>query len=114
MRAVVATMLALVALPAAAVIIDVEHGKTDCYAGVDVMGGMVQCHDGDPTCDADGTPDGRCTFEMRVCVHVRGIRRCTLRRIERVDVSDVRCSGCVPDIPLPAVPASHQRCGDVA
>jgi len=29
----------------------------------------VTCVDGDPTCDADGAADGRCTFEVAACVN---------------------------------------------
>ena len=29
---------------------------------------VVECQDGDPICDADGRADGRCTFNVSVCV----------------------------------------------
>ncbi len=48
-----------------------------------VLGDMVTCHDGDPSCDADGAPDGVCTFEVRACVNVPGIGACEPRELTR-------------------------------
>ena len=31
---------------------------------------VAACTDGDATCDADGTADGRCTFAVRLCLNV--------------------------------------------
>jgi hypothetical protein len=53
--------------------------NTDCFVewlvlpARQVRDGMparnINCADGDPTCDADGTADGRCTFEVAACVN---------------------------------------------
>ena len=32
--------------------------------------GTISCHDGDPTCDADGTADGTCHFALGACLNV--------------------------------------------
>ncbi|HXJ36504.1 MAG TPA: hypothetical protein VMS22_20910 [Candidatus Eisenbacteria bacterium] len=55
--------------------------KSDCYAvfnGVDANVGtnQLQCKDGDP-CDADGTTDGTCTFNISVCAYEQGDAGCT-------------------------------------
>jgi len=38
----------------------------------------LQCRDGDPSCDADGTVDGTCTFDAALCLNVpdRGLPGC--------------------------------------
>src|SRR5262249_60414769 len=55
---------------------------TDCYALFELAADVplsassfptVTCTDGDPSCDADGMPDGVCRFDVRVCVHVPGV-----------------------------------------
>jgi len=38
----------------------------------------VFCRDGDPHCDVDGAVDGHCTFDVRLCVNVRGVAGCRL------------------------------------
>jgi len=89
------------------------HSQRDCYvlfelaADVQVSNtfGGVSCIDGDPTCDADGVPDGVCEFSIRVCAHVPGVLGCRPRRIGEIRVSD-------PAIPLPPVPLARERCGD--
>jgi hypothetical protein len=50
-------------------------GQTECLARFEVAGGTadrggvtLECRDGDPTCDADGVPDGTCLVESRVCI----------------------------------------------
>jgi hypothetical protein len=57
--------------------------KTDCSAEFQIVDpsnlpfrdshgriNQVQtCHDGDPTCDADGAADGACTFRVAVCLN---------------------------------------------
>ena len=47
--------------------------KSDCYVELAVQGAtaikankVVSCRDGDP-CDADGVPDGTCTFKVALC-----------------------------------------------
>jgi len=58
--------------------------RTDCrasYRVLDPSGGtkvtkhkktttVPTCHDGDPSCDADGAADGTCTFRMQLCFDV--------------------------------------------
>ena len=87
---------------------------TDCYALFELAADVplsgsslstVTCTDGDPSCDADGIPDGVCQFSMRVCAHVPGFPGCRPRRI-----GEIWLSGGV--IPLPPVPLSRERCGE--
>lgn len=55
--------------------------KADCYAGVDVTGitntaKKIVCVEGDP-CDVGGCGDGKCTFQVSVCVNQSGVPGCT-------------------------------------
>ena len=90
---------------------------TDCYALFELAADVplsassfptVTCTDGDPSCDADGIPDGVCRFDIRICVHVPGIAECRPRR-----VGEIRVGGSfgASAIPLPELPASRERCG---
>jgi hypothetical protein len=93
--------------------------ETDCYAAFDGVNGgraTASCVDGDPSCDHDGAADGVCGFDVRVCVHVPRIRGCRPRRIGDIWVSGVTqtCGGRHVDLPLPALPAARERCGDFA
>jgi len=111
--------LALVATwvgaPAAtALVLGGGPANTDCYAafdGVTANRGMtgVDCTDGDPSCDADGFADGTCTFKIRVCAGVSGVRRCQPRSVERISVRG-RGKGTV-SVPLPPLPATTESCG---
>jgi hypothetical protein len=56
--------------------------EADCYAGVDVTGvssndpKLVECTEGD-ACDLSGCGDGKCTFQVAVCVNETGLAGCT-------------------------------------
>jgi hypothetical protein len=58
----------------------------------------VRCTDGDPTCDADGTVDGVCTFEVAVCANSTfDPARCTSNGIDAIDVVHSIDDGTDPD-----------------
>jgi hypothetical protein len=54
----------------------------DCYVGLDVEGvsdtssGKVECTEGD-ACDTGPCGDGKCTFDIEVCVNEAGVSGCT-------------------------------------
>ncbi len=57
------------------------NATADCYAGLDVTGVMgatrrIECTEGDP-CDVGKCGDGKCTFEVSVCVNQTGVPGCT-------------------------------------
>ena len=45
-------------------------------------GVAARCQDGDPACDADGLPDGACTFSPRVCLNMGGCASASVRRVK--------------------------------
>jgi hypothetical protein len=47
----------------------------------------INCRDGDPACDVDGTPDGTCTISATLCLDVGGCAQGPIQSI-RVDGSD--------------------------
>src|SRR4051812_25535304 len=59
----------------------------DCVAVFDVPGAnkpppprtpnAIDCVDGDPTCDADGTRNAACVFPVRVCLNSTAFAACT-------------------------------------
>lgn len=70
-----------------AAIVDGGGAKaTDCLGVFDVPGAnkpappraprRVDCVDGDPTCDADGERNGRCEFDVRLCVNSSATSNC--------------------------------------
>jgi len=85
---IVASIL-LIALPAHGEdLVRIRGGgpaRTDCMVVTDVVAGAasangrrLHCTDGDPACDADGTPNGVCALTARVCLDAPGIARCLL------------------------------------
>jgi hypothetical protein len=91
-RLPVALLLALLAArPARALVLGGGFVDTDCtiaFSGVDADAGTsgVVCVDGDPTCDADGTADGVCSFAVSLCSHVSA-DGCGTRDVDSVHVS---------------------------
>jgi hypothetical protein len=67
---------------------------------------VVECFEGDPSCDIDGEANGRCTFYVRVCV-AQEIPGCQATTITSVRARPKRLG-----IPVPPVPASSPSCGD--
>ena len=37
----------------------------------------IDCIDGDGSCDADGTRNGRCIFDLKICVNSNALAECT-------------------------------------
>lgn len=79
--------------------------STDCFAEFDGItasrGTLVECTDGDPSCDTDGACDGTCEFLVRLCVN-----QCSTPPIS---ISRLRLKG--PALELPALPATAATCG---
>jgi hypothetical protein len=53
----------------------------------------IRCTDGDPTCDADQTVDGVCTFELSVCVNSAALPGCVLNGVEEMSVDHAEDDG---------------------
>jgi len=47
----------------------------------------VDCIDGDPSCDADGNRNGRCIFDLQVCVNSTAIEGCSPVEVDEVVVA---------------------------
>src|SRR5262245_33045189 len=69
---------------ASALIAGGQARKTDCLAEWRVTTrsvsasqgrGVLDCQDGDPSCDADGREDGSCSFNVSVCILERDPNR---------------------------------------
>ncbi len=54
---------------------------------------QVRCVDGDPTCDADGTVDGVCSFELSVCANSTFEPSCTLDEVQSITVDNAIDNG---------------------
>src|SRR2546421_626227 len=69
----------------------VMDATTECltsFAGVpdaDKNGGVIQCTDCDPNCDADGvsSTNGSCTFKLKVCAD-QAEGSCTATELKKV------------------------------
>jgi len=58
--------------------------NADCFVYAEFIGNhpvkdtkFLQCADGDPTCDQDGTCNGTCVFRARICFGLKGQTACT-------------------------------------
>jgi len=95
------------ASPAGARVAGGGPAATDCYAEFDgpgitaTKGTRVECTDGDPACDADGTCDGTCDFLVQVCANQCATPK-TVERIEKVKGAALE---------LPPLPATEPACG---
>ncbi len=64
--------------------------KTDCLAVFETSVALPEnqrkiiCVDGDPACDTDATIDGRCTFDLSVCINSTFSPKCTLTGVESI------------------------------
>ena len=101
--------LALLAFttPASANVSGGGAAATDCYAewgGIDGTGTSVDCVDGDPSCDADGTANGSRTINVSICVLQSDVDGCSasgpltkLKRAlkaRRITPPDLSAPGC--------------------
>ena len=74
LQVIVLGVALVVAVPRSQAVMD---ATTECLVDfgdvpdADKNGGLIQCGDCDPACDADGinTPNGSCTFKLKVCVN---------------------------------------------
>jgi hypothetical protein len=116
---VVAGLVLMAAAPAVAVVVGGGKADTDCavvWDGVTATRGKttVNCTDGDPACDADGTTNGSCTIGVNVCVLAADVAGCTATAVDALELSPaLLAAGEVVQIPLvpPAMPAAAAACG---
>src|SRR2546425_11892669 len=85
---------------------------SDCYVTLDVPGSraataanVLECQDGDPTCDQDGTCNNACRFRVAVCVNQPGLPGCT------PPAALQSVSGKVKGVPLAVPVLSGAACG---
>src|SRR2546428_14018310 len=80
-------------------------GRVDpnCYAQLDGVtpgrGRVVECTDGDPSCDNDGACNGSCDFLVRMCVN-----QC----ISPISIARLRVTGA--QLELPPLPSTRAAC----
>lgn len=74
--------------------------RRDCLVTLDAAVNLpaakpkhVRCVDGDPSCDADGTVDGRCSFELSVCANSTFEPECTLNGLQSITVENAIDNG---------------------
>jgi hypothetical protein len=113
-----ALLLHLMTLPSARALVQGDGPqKADCYAEWQVttpdLGPTrgrinVDCTDGDPTCDADGVADGRCTFAVSICAFQANVPQCTPQ-----PVTEIKLPKKTRDLGLqvPPLPATAALCG---
>ena len=108
MKRACALLVLLLALPARAVVLGGGDPVKDCrlaFDGANATAGAsgVVCVDGDPACDTDGTQDGFCRFDVRICVGV-SIEGCDPVPIDRIEVGGELLAP-------PLLPSSAGDCG---
>jgi hypothetical protein len=91
---------------------------SDCMVVTDVAGvsagpraRTVRCRDGDPTCDADGTMDGRCAFRLRLCLGATDMDGCHTdvvvgAELRRPDPALAALAVALAELPMPVATAS--------
>ena len=76
--------------------------STDCIAVIDAPANSppapaspknVDCVDGDPACDADGTRNARCVFNVKLCVNSTMISGCTPMRADSLTIDHALDNG---------------------
>lgn len=92
--------------------------SSDCYAAWQVTSAElaanrgkfgIDCEDGDPRCDVDGTANGTCTLGVSVCIF-QDVPDCTPQT-----VTEIRLGRKAQSLGIPAPsPASEAACGQAA
>src|SRR5262245_12224307 len=116
-------LLPVVVLWAGRAVADVAGGgnpHTDCFAvfhgitakPVETKRGrkgpvVVECRDGDATCDADGQAQGSCEFALEVCANEPGIAGCTPMGVKKFRPRAF-------PLPLPPTGVTEPTCGEPA
>ena len=96
--------IALSAATAGAVIVPGGGSKTsDCMSVFDAPGANspappkvaknVDCTDGDPTCDADGLANAKCSFPVQVCLDSTQVPGCTPNRVDSLSIAHAQDNG---------------------
>jgi hypothetical protein len=96
-------VLSLAADAGAAIVYGGGSSTTDCMMVFDMPGAnkpapprapkLVDCEDGDPTCDDDGTRNGECVFEIGLCVNETGSSRCEPVQVDEVTIEHAEDNG---------------------
>jgi hypothetical protein len=114
---VAAALVMLVALPAAALRLPGGgNARTDCYVGFEVTGvaaatstRVVECTDGDPTCDLDGAENDSCRFEVAACLNSPNDRPTCIPPAPPAALTKVKLRRAAAGLGLPALDAAD--CG---
>ena len=96
----------------------VMDATTEClttFADVpdaDKNGGVIQCTDCDPNCDADGvnSANGSCTFKLKVCAN-EADGSCTATELKRVTVKGRCGASALAPVPSGAAPSCGAEAG---
>ena len=96
----------------------VMDATTEClttFADVpdaDKNGGVIQCTDCDPNCDADGvnSANGSCTFKLKVCAD-EADGSCTATELKRVTVKGRCGASALAPVPSGAAPSCGAEAG---
>jgi hypothetical protein len=77
--------------------------RTDCLVVFDAPGAAapgatgeprrIDCIDGDPRCDADGERNGRCVFDLRLCLNSTAVSGCSPGAVDAVVVAHAEDDG---------------------
>ncbi len=82
--------VAVAASAAAAVVGGGGRRSTDCLAvfelATEIPHRRLVCVDGDPSCDADGTVNGRCTLPVSVCANSTFDAACSLAGVASIEI----------------------------
>ena len=102
--------------PSLAIVAGGGPAKSDCYVAWQVttpdLGANkgkigIDCEDGNPDCDLDGTVNGRCNFAVSICVDT-SLPECSLQTVSSITLSGkTQATGLQP----PLLPASTATCG---
>jgi hypothetical protein len=116
----VALILAAFACQARALVPGGGPARTDCYAGFQVTtedraatraGSVVDCQDGDPSCDVDGEVNGACAIGVSICTQLAGVAGCTPGTVDTITLGAKTTS---LGVAAPTLPATDARCGEAS
>jgi hypothetical protein len=113
-----AALTLLLAVPARAVLVPGGGpARTDCYVEFDVRGAAVtpprvaECTDGDPNCDADGTVNDSCTFQVALCANQTNLAPDCTPPFPPTPLAKIGARGLAKRLGLPTPPVGDSACG---